>query len=942
MPVLLNAESGLAENLPDDAAAQAALQSQSHEVPLVDPEGNLGSASHEEAKSLIQQGYTQPSPQQLEGLLKEAKYSTTPQQVLGGIEQVAKGAAGPLATLAETKLLGVPKEDILGREETKGTGEKMLEQGAGLVGSMFIPGGQGKVIGQAGKIGAEMLGLAKATSTFGKIGTAAAQAAIENAVYQSGDEVSKKLLGSPDATVSNALTHIGLAGIIGAGFGGAMGSASPIWEATLGPKAENFLRSIQSRANGETLPLSEDLNTVLTAMEKSGKAIPPEIRAGLSDSTLAQGFFNELRESGTTTGDALRETIEKFKGDIGEQLKSVFQEQEGISAFEAGEKAKKIISEKAEALNNSISDKYAEVMPHLEAVAIPDEARLQFYNQMIKDGQNFGAAGSPAESMFKIYGERALAQDSVAQLKQLNTEIGSEISVARRAGDFEKSRALSDIRQSIKDFQDRQVIQAGKRAEAEGMKGAEGLAESLIADRKVADKAYGEFMDTIGDIAGAAKLGKVRSHSQLQEALENVPSAKLAQKLFDPKNVESLRYLQKEFPEVFDVLVQAKKTSLIEAATTKGELMHNQLLNAVNKLPKEVRGLMFTPEEMNTVNAAGRILRESAKRPNPSGTGMTLDKIFQNVPAGVGAMASMLTGHNPLVGFLLGHAGKFIGRDAPDAMKASLLKFLGSPEVLEGSAWKSLADYFQAAQRGEVMLTRSAKAVLKSSQEVLPQSKFPDEKGREKLDKRLKQFQLDPSKMLDVGGKVGHYAPDHAQAMGQMVAQTVNYLNSLRPQVVQNSPLDAPFEPALEKERFNSALDIAQQPLMVLQNIKDGVLVPDNVTDLQNMFPALYSEMSNKVMGELVNHLSDGGSVDYDTQIGLSMFLGQPLDSTLSQQSIASIQMAQNRTAQSEQAKQQMGASAPEGKSLKSLDKMSASYKTNAQSRESQRQSQKV
>lgn len=939
MPVLLNTESGLAENLPDEAAAQTALQAGSHEVPLVDPEGNLGSASHEEARNLIREGYTQPSPGQLQGLLREAKYSTPTQQIIGGVEQVAKGVAGPLATLAETKL-GVPAEDIRGREETKGTAEKMIEQGIGLVGSEFIPGGQARLLGKAGELGAAALGIEKAASTLGKIGTAAAKASIENAVYQSGDEVSKKLLGDPDATASHALTHIGLAGIIGAGFGAGLGAVPPIWESTLGPKAENFLRSISNKANGESLAVSGDLQTVLSGMEKSGKEIDPIIRAGLSDNKLASDYFNELRESGTTTGDALRGTIEKFKTDVGDQLKSVFQEQEPITSFEAGEKAKEIISKKAEELNTAISGQYAEVMPHLEAVQIPDTERLKFYDKMIEDGQNFGAKGSSAEGIFKNYGERALAQDTVAQLKELNTEIRSEASVANRAGDFKKAEALNNIRDSIKEFQDSQVIKAGKRMEAEGVPGSQGLAQNLIRDRKIADKSYAEFMDTIGEISSAGKLGKVRSHGQLQEALENVPSAKLAEKLFDPKNIESLRYLKQNFPEVFDIIARAKKTSLIENATSKGDLMHNQLLNAVNKLPREVRDLMFSKEEMATVNAAGQILRASSKRPNPSGTGTTLDKMMQHLPAGVGAMASMLTGHNPLVGYFLGHAGKFIGRDAPDAVKASLLKFLGSPEVLEGSAWKSMADYFHAAQRGEVMLAKASRAILKSTQEVLPASQFPTEKTRNKLDKKLLQLQKDPSSLLNVGGKVGHYAPDQARAMGQMVATTVSYLNSLRPQMIQNSPLDTPFEEPFKKDRFNSALDIAQQPLIVLQNLKDGIMIPDDLTDLQSMYPALYKSMANKLTEELVSHVDEGESVPYRTQIGLSAFLGQPLDSTISGGSIAAIQMAQNRTAANKQAQEQAQSSSQS--SMKSLDKMSEGYATADQAKEARRQSVKI
>lgn len=940
MPVLFNKESGLAEDLPDQASAQTALQSGTHEVPLVDPNGEIGSASHGEAQQLMGQGYSQPSPDQLQGLLTKSQYSTTGQQVVGGLEQVAKGIAGPVATGAELAM-GVPAKDILGREEAKGTGEKMLEQGVGLVGSMFIPGGQGKVLAKVGELIPAAGEVGRAANILTKVGSAASRAAVENAVYQAGDEVSKRMLGDPNQTVGSVLTNIGLSGAIGAGFGAGVGAVPPIWEATLGPKAGNFMRSIMSRANEETLPISQDLSTVVENLKRSGKEIPPELMAGLSDNPLASNYFQELRESGTTTGDALRETIDKFKSDVGDQLRNVFQEQEPVTAFEAGERAKEAITTKANELHDAVSGQYANVMPHLEAIQIPDNARLQFYDQLIKDGQQFGAVGSPAEGLFKTYGERALAQDSVAQLKKLNTEIGSDISVSRRAGDFEKSKALMQIKDSIKEFQDRQVIQAGKRLEAEGHPGSAGLAENLIRDRKAADKAYSEFLDTVGDISSAGKLGKVRSHGQLMEALEKTPSAKLATKLFDPKNVEGLRFLQKEFPDVLQPLIQAKKTSMIESATTKGDLMHNQLLNAVNKIPREVRDLMFSKEEMATINASGRILRESTSRLNPSGTATTLDKIMQNMPAGVGGVASMMLGHNPIAGFFLGHAGKFLSRDAPDAAKMSLLKFLGSPEPIDSSAWKTLADYFHSAQRGQAMLSRASKAVIKSEQLVLPASQVPDDKSREKLDKKLQQYQKNPSAMLDIGGKVGYYAPDHAQALGETVASTVNYLNSLRPKTIQMSPLDVPFEEPFQKERYDSALDVAEQPLTVLQNLKNGTLVPSNIADLKAMYPAVYTSMSNQLMQDMVDHISKGEEIPYQTQVGLSQFLGQPLDSTMSQASILAAQMAQNRTAADEQAKQ-AEQQAPKGKSLKSLNKMSEGYATSSQAREGQRQSSKV
>ncbi len=196
--------------------------------------------------------------------------------------------------------------------------------------------------------------------------------------------------------------------------------------------------------------------------------------------------------------------------------------------------------------------------------------------------------------------------------------------------------------------------------------------------------------------------------------------------------------------------------------------------------------------------------------------------------------------------------------------------------------------------------------------------------------------------MLDVGGKIGHYAPDHAMAMGQMVANTSNYLNSLRPTEIKLSPLDVPFKPPFQQERFESALDIADQPLITLQKLKDGMLTSENMTDLKAMFPDLYSNIATQLTESLTDHLSKGEDIDYQTSLGLSMFLGKPLDSTMTPASIQSAQMAQNRTAANEQAKQMASQKAPKGKSLKSLDKMSEGYATASQTREAQKQSEKV
>lgn len=891
MPVLINKTSGAAENIAD---ADKALASGEYELPIVDPQGQLGSAPLANAQDLLTQGYKQPQASQLQKLLDETKYSSTSQQVIGALEQVGRGALPfGLSTAAEVGL-GMDPKDIRKRDEQTSTAGKMLGQGAGLVGSMLIPGGQAKVLTQAGKAGAALLGLGEA-STLAKVGTAAAAAAIENTIYEGGSELHKVVLKDPDQTASSAVMNIGLSGLIGAGIGGAAtGIVSPLWSATVGPKAENFLRSIANRANGETLPLGQDLASVLESIEAKGVKIAPEIRAGLSEDPAASNHFRQLLESGTGTGEALRETLDKFKGDVAEQLASVFKKEESLSAHEAGEKAKEFILNKANDLNEAISTKYAEVMPHLENIAVSPEAKAVFSEELARVGKEFGSVGSAAEGLFKTYGERIVAQNTIGQLKKLGTEIGSEWSVARRAGDFEKARALSELRSSLKEFQDNQIIASGKALEKEGVAGAGDLGKQLVADKKIADKAYGEFMDTIGEISSVGKLGKVKSHGQLLEALDKVPAAKLADKLFDKKNVEGLQFLQKNFPEVFETILSAKKSAIFEAATKTGDLKHTSILNSVNGIPKEVRNMMFSKEEQAAINASGRILRESNKRMNPSGTSRTWDAAQRHMPAGVGALASMILGHGAFAGAMAGEAARLLGRDVPDAAKMSLLKFLGNSGPIDGTAWKAMGDYISSAIKGEALLVNATKAAIKAGQQVLPKSMVPTEKSRQKLDKKLKDLSVDNSPMLDVGGKVSHYMPDHAASIAGISMNAVNYLNGLRPKPQKLSVFDQEMEPnKVEKYEFDKALDIAQQPLILMEHIQKGTLVPSDIKHLNALYPSAYRRMMLGLTEALVNRTSKDEPIDYKQRIGVSLFMAQPLDSTMAPTAIMATQAAQ-------------------------------------------------
>jgi hypothetical protein len=899
--------------------------------------------------------------------IKEEKFGTLAQQAMTFAESAAKGATFGLSTGLQTAL-GASPSNILARQEVNpvlaATGEM-----TGLVGSAFIPGGEGALIAKAGELGAAKL-IPKAVTTFEKLGSAAAKGVIENAMVSGGDELSKAFAHDPDQTVETAITNVGLGAAIGGALGGAFGAVSPLWDATVGPKASAFLSSIRDRAEGKTLPLSDDLKTVLTGLEKSGVEVSPEMIAGLSEHPMAAEHFQALRESGNDPGMALRGTIDKFKDDVGEQLKAAVRPTEGLTAFEAGEKAKADFLSQAKVLDERVDAAYAPLRESEKNIMIPDEDKIKASRELIEMGSNFGAKASPEVQTFDRFAHRLNAQNSLNDVKQLITELNNEW--ATFGINKNTKNALNEIRGFLRNFEDKQVegafrrfaketseaehaiisqnkdlagvgsaarkqrdtlIEEGAAVRAQALAEHSAMADAMIAERKAARDQYAHFMDTLGEMSGAGKLGKIRSIADLEEALKDLPSAKLADRLFDKKNIEGLRMLQEKYPDALRAIVDQKKAHIVEAATTKGDLMHNKLLNQVNSLPKEVRDIMFTKEQQGMINSAGAILRKTGERMGPSGTPVTLDTLWKHAPAGILGAVSMLTGHNPMVGMVLGQAGRYLSREAPDTVKLSLLKFLGSSGPVDSGAWKAAADFIHASQKGQSLIENSVKNVFKAGREVLPQSIIPSEKDTKRLDKKVGEYSQDPMKMMDMGGKTAHYLPEQASSLSKSASTAVNYLSSIKPHPPQGSAFDSKQEVSkADQAAYDRQLQIAEQPLMVLHHMKSGELQPSDVVAVKTMYPSLYNKLSEQIMSNIVDIKTDEEPLPYKTRLSMAMFMGQPLDGTMQPQNIQAAQgSGMISHAQSEQGQQM-----PQQKrgAMAKLGKSNELYATPGQSRE--------
>lgn len=269
------------------------------------------------------------------------------------------------------------------------------------------------------------------------------------------------------------------------------------------------------------------------------------------------------------------------------------------------------------------------------------------------------------------------------------------------------------------------------------------------------------------------------------------------------------------------------------------------------------------------------------------------------------------------------------------ATKSMLARVLGASVGNESSeGFKAGVDYMASMRKGDMLMSRAAANVLKPGAQVLTNNQIPTQVERLKLDKMVADNQDHPSGVIQAqNGKVGHYLPDHQTALTQTVVRNQQYLQTLKPKAFQPSPLDRKIEPTqAQNARYYRALDIAQQPAIVLKHVKDGTIQTTDLMDLKTMYPAYYQRTAQKLTNEMMNVKADDEQIPYKTRVGISLFLGQPLDTSMQP---TSIQAAQPQP--KPMPSQQGGGKSGSKKGTSTLGKSNKSYQTPGQAAESDR-----
>lgn len=873
------------------------------QIDVFSPEGELGTLPLSEVKQAVQAGYKLATPDELKQVEKVEKFEQPLEQLKTFGEGAASAATFGLSTGVQ-RILGSDPEDIQARREIN-PGVYGLGQVTGLVGSAFIPGGAAGQLTRAGEAAALATGIGKATTTA-KIGSRAVQEAAEAVLFQAGDEFSKTLASDPNQSVETAIANVGLSGLLGGAGGAAIGSVSPLWKATAGPKVQKVLDLLTKRTGGIESQIDDD---ILDAMKQVDIDIDPQIKSAISDNQYLRTLWAKTIESTSDTAINLQSKKNKFIDDSVDYVASKFGKTEkdlkelvNVSEDQIGQKiidkiAKNVENEFAPSIElfNNFKKKYSNTPLTAELDEMAD--KIAFKTQDL-----FGT--SPSSGEYK-YGQKLIEElpflRTITDLSKRQTQVWN----AAKKGEIEWSAAGQFVG-ILREAEENAIFNAVK---------SEGKID--VMELALARADYAASSKKLSDLNQFLKLKNYQGPESFVKTLKDAQNEKILANLTKENNAELLRYLQTEMPQIAGIVKEYQVDDLLRTTLKDGKINVSKLKEKIDKMSPEFRDFTVGNDSKVTVDAVNKLIDAIPDRLNPSGSGSTIaDKMIRIMGSAAGGV--MLLGGD-LLGLVVGPLAKLVGKDAPDAVNAAMLKFMGSDQPIESEAFKAMVDFVQTAVDGQNKMLKATKSVFDASKTVAFTS---GDIKTEKLDKQVQEYSQQFDKMLDVGGKTGYYLPQQGQSIAATTANTISYLSSLKPYEQKKYPLDKGFTDPVAEKNYKRALTIAEQPLILTNEIKKGTLTSQDVRHLKNLYPALYNSMSTQMFEEIVKMKEKDKEIPYVTKMGVSLFLGQPLDSSMSPESIMQNQpMIQNQEMSQDKVR-------PSQKGLSGLDKMSDMYST--------------
>lgn len=504
---------------------------------------------------------------------------------------------------------------------------------------------------------------------------------------------------------------------------------------------------------------------------------------------------------------------------------------------------------------------------------------------------------------------------------------------------------------------------------------AEMLQNNTWKKKLEADTQWRQYIDDLRFLGG--KLGAPKNvltePAQILKWLsdsKNLSPDKVFEKLA-LKNInynEMMRIADREkgFPQLAKILRSVEKSKILASAQSKkpgAEL--GSFVADMKKMNKERRAFIFNDVgEMQTLEDLIQIWRNFGEK-NWSNTAIqdSIQRALERAQQGafVGGLpgaALAVTGEmqkGTIANIFLKGARKIVKRNpkgrygmpadtanAPQPKKyaeGGMVTADEMPVYNRQSAFVQAVNqppHIQEAHRIANALVKSDKMITNSVKSIFdPKSAYKiaqsNPKNVEKLKGYIDQIHRNPQSVMTLGSEI---APEFNTPIARSASSAAQFIKSLEPKAPQSLPFDSNVKapPSAHVDIYNHVLRVAEQPLSVLHKVKIGTVIPEEVQAVETIYPDLYKRLQNELTEHLVNAKTNGASIPYRTKLGLSAFLGSPIDTTMTPEAIQSAQP--QGQGQPQQGGQPGGA--PK-RSTSGLDKMATMAQTPGQARMGER-----
>lgn len=334
-----------------------------------------------------------------------------------------------------------------------------------------------------------------------------------------------------------------------------------------------------------------------------------------------------------------------------------------------------------------------------------------------------------------------------------------------------------------------------------------------------------------------------------------------------------------------------------------------------------------------------QVLADLVKKVNPTlgdkirvanlkaSTGLKLDKVIEKhalqdstIKAGAAkfflGMAAKSTGLGGPIGFIMQSRGTYdIIRGLGDANLVHRMKLVSSIEkankVVEKKVSSSVANFFKD-KIGSTAKPVSFNVLLKSdlaksvNEDTLVVKKPKDKKEAFKnvsnnLAKLLTDGEALTEKVTQAYPEFQEAAPDTKAMISSQLIQMTQYLHEKLPKnstFTHNSFVKREWTPSdIEISKFERVLEAVQNPLSILEDLKNGTITREAAEAIRVLKPQLYKQIQDKVMAQIQDSKE---TIPYQKRLLLGILLDIESDASLNGLNISGLQDMHNEAQESQ------------------------------------------